>query len=129
MVETQISKSEDGPTTATASYRPQVAKAVLSATKKLLPSMLCRVAVPVEHETLRDEIFNPQGWAIAETHTQLSVLPYGCTEVRVLLSGSYMVAGVKMASFGEKDLSLSARLEKLQSENGMKSFLSQVPST
>ena len=54
-------KDGAGPSTDMASYRPQVAKAVVAACKKSIANLMCKVTVPAEHETLRDEIFNPQG--------------------------------------------------------------------
>ena len=103
LLKKQIANPSEGPSTAMASYRPQVAKAVLAIANKHVGNLLCKVVVPTEHSAVRDEIFSPQGWALVETHMQISVLPYGCTEVRLLLAGSYIVAGVKMTSFGEAE--------------------------
>lgn len=120
----QIGKDESSPTCAMAAYRPQIAKVVYSYVRKHLEPLLSKVALPSEHEALRDEIFNPQAWSICEEHTQINVLPYGCTEVRYLCQGSYMVAGVQLSALSGD--SMKDKLDKLQSDSGMKNLLQKA---
>ena len=110
-------------TCAMASYRPQIAKQVATLVKGKIEQLLSKVALPADHESLGSEIFQPKAWCIAEQHCQTCILPYGCTEIRVLIHGSYMVCGVVIKDVGDDDFTLGQRLALLNSESGMRKFL------
>ena len=66
-------------------YRPQVQKSVNSMTKKHVEPLFTSCPAPSELNTLCDDIFNPQGWAISEDHAHLALAPFRVGEVRFFL--------------------------------------------
>ena len=52
--------------------------------------------MPPAYSSVRDDIMAPQHWAQSERHMNAGVTPYGLPELRVLMSGAYIVCGVKI---------------------------------
>ena len=120
---------KDANTSCTTAYRPQVQKSVNTFMKKHFGRLFTRMAVPSEFETLRDDIFNPQGWAIAENHAHMSPPPFGVGEARLLLEGSYVVAGIRKEAFplaGATAPTYKSVIEMLQKPGGIESFMQKA---
>ena len=59
--------------------------------------MVCRVPLPAEYDSLREDIFSPQHWVVSERHMHISTTPYGVGEVHYLLEGTYKLAAVRLS--------------------------------
>ena len=66
-----------GATHCANAYRPQVQKSVNIMMKKHVETLFTSFPAPSEFDTLCDDIFNPQGWAISEDHAHLAPAPFG----------------------------------------------------
>jgi hypothetical protein len=119
----QMAKDE-AMTTATAAYRPQLLKQVVPIVRKEAEALMSNIVMPSELESLRDDIFLPQHWALQEHHLHTGALPYACSEVRYLIDGTYLIAGVKFSDLpGE---SLKDKLDKIGTSAGMAAFIAKA---
>jgi hypothetical protein len=117
-------KDQSSTTTLMACYRPQVHKLITTNLRKYLPNMQSFVALPTEHEALKEDIFSPQHWVNTENHMCISPSAYGIGEARYLAGGSYIIAGVLMEKFPGK--TLLEKNERLMTDAGLKVFLEKV---
>jgi hypothetical protein len=85
-----------GMTYAMAAYKPGMAKQVQNLVSQHFEPLISKVAFPSAYGSLRGEIFPAQHFALSETHVNFSWTPFGLDEVRLLMTGSYKVAGVRV---------------------------------
>lgn len=119
----QMSKTA-GMTNAMAGYKIQTKKQIIGVLSRSCPSLLSDVIVPSEYESLRDDILQPQAWAMAEAHMYIGHTPYGLPEVRFLCSGSYVCAGVPLAKL--QGDTLKQKVYHVLTEVGMAQFFEVV---
>ena len=118
------SEAENKVTTAMASYRPALAKAINKLAADQCKGFYTRLQLPSEYESLRDEVFGAQHWILTEPHVQTGFLPHAVSEVRLLLGGSYYVAGVKVEHMPGD--TLKAKLEGLMTSAGQTAFANKA---
>ena len=95
----EMQKNKDTLTYAMASFKPAVSRSFSTVLENHVPSMVVKAPkVPDEHSALIQDIFGPIVWTQSSTHCCVGVTPYGLPEVRLLTSGSYIVAGVPCAN-------------------------------
>ena len=124
-IQSHVEKTE-GLTFAMASYKPATAKAVEAVVKRRAsPIHSADVPLPSEYAALRDELFAPQHWAMDEFHMGAGLGPYGLPEVRLLVSGSYIMFGVRFDHIKpvQNQDSIKAKIEHVQTDKGFKQFL------
>ena len=95
--------------------------------KKHVEPLSTSFPAPSEFDTLCDDIFNPQGWAISEDHAHLAPAPFGVGAVRFLIEGSYLIAGVKRTAF-DGLVPYPDIINMLQSDGGMERFIEKATS-
>lgn len=118
----EIEKNKGDLTYAMAAHKPAVAKQVMVTLREKMPSFLTvDMALPADQEVLRDDIFGAQGWAQHEFHMNTCATPYGLPEIRMLLTGAYVVAGVKLDKL--KGTTLKEKVDNTLTEKGFRSFL------
>eukprot|EP00959_Pyramimonas_sp_CCMP1952_P383187 8029271-Pyramimonas_sp.AAC.1 len=66
----------------------------------------------------------PQHWAMTESHLHFGPTPHGVSEVRYLLEGGYVMAGVRLSALPGENL--QAKTEKLATEPGMRAFVTKA---
>lgn len=111
-------------TTAMAPFKPAVCKHVTNALKLHAPTCLSIPAMPKEQESLKSEIFYPQAWAQTESHFYIGATPFGVTEVRWLIKGSYLIAGVQLAAVTGDNL--AQKIDTLLTPHGAQEFLGKA---
>ena len=60
---------------------------------KALPHTVSSIKMPGEHAMLTDQLLCPQQFILAPGHCHMGISPYGIGEVRIVLGGTYFVAG------------------------------------
>jgi hypothetical protein len=119
----EVEKNKGNMTYAMSALRPWLAKAVAQALRDAIPSFLVtELVVPPTMQSLKEQIFGPQTWAQSESHISANVTPFGVAEIRVLLSGAYVVAGVPLEKID--GTTIKDKIESTLSEQGFGAFLS-----
>ena len=118
----QMAKDET-MTTAMASYKPSVGKHLFTAFKAHAPDLFPNVPVPSENEGLKEEVFGPQHWVQAESHWSVGINPYGLTDTRILIMGSYLLAAVKSTELIGS--TLQEKVERILTDAGMREFFNK----
>jgi hypothetical protein len=122
----QVDKSGGTLSYAMASHKPAVNKQVTAVLQDKCPQLLSKdFMLPAEFKTLSEDICGPQHWVAAETHMNAGLTPYGLPEVRLLISGSYLCAGVRFEDVTptKGGNSIKAKLEHCLTEQGFNRFL------
>ena len=106
---------------ATSAYRPIISKNVLEVFTKAAPTTLSKIALPSDMAVVKEDVFMPQHWAMSNTYLNVGMLAYGVGEMRYLIDGSYMMAGVKLDCI-EGD-TMQKKIEGVLSQAGMRAFM------
>lgn len=116
---------KDSPTLANSAFKAVVSKNLQTALLSCLPKLLRhQVFLPKEMSGLYSSVFDCQAWALRNTHTNISVDPFGISELRLLMGGEYCVMGVKIDEVdGDK---LSTKMGYIASKDGMKVFVDKA---
>ena len=85
-------------TTFMSGLKPAITKQLTSTLTKYLKEMMPNVPLKPCHDVIRASIFTPQCVVYAKNHVHVGLAPYGANEIRLLLDGQYIIAGVKFAS-------------------------------
>ena len=121
----ELEKKNSDLSYAMASHKPAVSKLAMAVLREKLPTWIVGdIPIPNEHEVLKEEIFSAQAWAQAELHLNAGVTPYGLPEIRMLFSGSYIVAGVRTDKL--RGNSLKEKIEHTLTEQGFREFLAST---
>jgi hypothetical protein len=122
----QVDKSGGTLSYAMASHKPAVNKQVTAILQDKCPQLLSTdFMLPAEFKTLSEDICGPQHWVASEMHMNAGLTPYGLPEVRMLISGSYLCAGVRFEDVTptKGDNSIKAKIEYCLTEQGFNRFL------
>ena len=118
----QLKPNDEHPVTqASSQYKPSVAKRLHTALSAHMKHLYEPPRFPSGQVLLGSVICGPQHWVTPSEHLSISFTHYCGTEIRVLFSGEYIVAGVNADAIpGDW---LSAKIEHLYSEPGAANFL------
>jgi hypothetical protein len=114
-------KRQCGGTTATSQFKPMVSKSISGSLKKLVSWSINIPAISKEQSALTDAVYAPQAWALTEEFSNVGVTPYGISEMRLLLDGSYCIAGVKIDKIDGADI--SEKIQNCLTKAGMQAFM------
>eukprot|EP00811_Abedinium_folium_P003825 NODE_13518_length_1161_cov_3.064797.p2 GENE.NODE_13518_length_1161_cov_3.064797~~NODE_13518_length_1161_cov_3.064797.p2 ORF type:complete len:180 (-),score=41.08 NODE_13518_length_1161_cov_3.064797:97-636(-) len=107
-----------------APFKPQVATLVSSVLSPFLDELLMETSLLQGYTVLASEVFGTQAWPQTEHHFNVGLSPFGVAEVRYLLQGSHICAGVKYDNIPRGALQL--KLEHVLIIGGMREFLARA---
>lgn len=119
--------SRQDMTSGMAAYRPTTLQSLMAVLKDHLPAFLAHPVLPKGCESVSQEVFEAQHWALQNNHSQVGITPFGLPEARLLVSGSYVCAGVKFEAF-EPQMPVSKKLEHILTTAGLRSFVAKCQS-
>ena len=103
-------------------YRPTVFKAATKVLQKgCKGSFVSDMPFGPSHTALKDDLFGVQHWLMDNTHTNVGATAFGIGEVRYLINGSYMLAGVLLSELPGN--SLQEKIERTLSAEGLTEFM------
>ena len=85
-----------------------------------LPTTVPEIPVPSLLEPLKKVLCEPRPWTLACKHVHVHMTGFGCTEFRLLVSGTELIAGVKLGSIAGD--TLTAKVSFLNTAKGAQLF-------
>eukprot|EP00974_Lingulodinium_polyedra_P092318 8945269-Lingulodinium_polyedra.AAC.1 len=61
---------------------------------KQVPMLMPKLCLPTDAAALKSTVFGPRHWLQTSMHHVVSVTPYCVAEIRLLVSGEYIAAGI-----------------------------------
>ena len=84
----------DARTAACGEYKPTVQKQIAAVLTKHCPFLMPKVCFPTDAAALKSTVFGPRHWLQTSLHHVVTVTPYCVAEIRLLVAGEYIAAGI-----------------------------------
>ena len=104
-------------------FKQKTLKTLTPLLQTVFPKYMKKPKAPSDSADLMAEVFDPQCFSGVAVHCHVGATPYGVGDVRVLVSGSFVVAGMPTSLVGGD--TLRDKIDKCLTSAGCKTFLTR----